>query len=160
MNRRKFLLSASALFGAAGLAACVGTTLSQLAQDAQGALAAANAALAALPAGTAVPATLTTTIADMTQVVNALASATTSTTSSLASQLIGDAKAVIPILSPMISAIPGIGPDLALGLAALQAFIPALASDAGLTSASFTVAVGVPSMTIAEARARYNSITH
>ena len=159
MNRRD-LLSATALIPITmALAACPNTTSTQIAQYATAAenaaadvLSVVTSATSAIPAPTA--AQILQYLADVKAASTAIIANAPATGASWQQQLYDAIKAVLPIAAPFLSVVPGVG----LGLAALQAIMPVVASWLGLVGAPATVAVpGIPAMTPAQALKLYAS---
>jgi hypothetical protein len=164
MNRRALLrfTALSGAFMATQASTCsTGTpTVSQFAQYATVALNAASEALTAITnaAPSLIPAptlaTVTSYLNEVKAASAALAAGAASAGASWQQQLYDGIKAVLPVAAPLLSVIPGAG----LGLAALQAVLPIVASWLGLTGAASTVGVpGIPAMTQAQAVKLYGA---
>ena len=155
VSRRAALLTGLGAVGV-GLAGCTTTppTLSQLAQYAQAAAAAANDVLAQIPTGS-VPPALVAIVTDISNGATAIVNSGVGTTTTSFAQTVYDGiKAVLPIAAPLLGTIPGVS----LGLAALQALMPWIASLAGLVAAPLvkTAAIAaIPPMTVGQALALY-----
>jgi len=153
---RRHLLASTPVAGAAILTACSAVTVSQVAQYATVVEnAAADVLTAVAPAASISAATVTTVTGYLTVAKTAAAAIINGAPAAGASweqQLYDAIKAVLPIAAPLLSVVPGVG----LGLAALQAVLPIVASWLGLTGAAPTVAVaGIPAMTAAQALRLY-----
>lgn len=151
MNRRHLLTTAAIALPVA-LAGCGTITASQVAQYATVAENAAADVLSAVASVANIPAptvaTVTSYLADVKTAAAAVIAGAPATGASWQQQLYDAIKAVLPIAAPLLSVIPGVG----LGLAALQAILPIIASWLGLTGAAPAVGVpGIPAMTAAQA---------
>lgn len=150
MLTRRTILATTAL-APVGLAAC-GTTISQLDQYATAAENAAIDVLQYLPVNSTTTA-LIGYLNDAKTAGAAILANAPATGASWAQQLYDAVKAALPIAAPLLSTIPGVS----LGIAALQALLPLIASAAGLTAATTAAAgvPGIPLMTPAQALKLY-----
>ncbi len=147
ITRRHSLMAATAL----GLAGCTTTpTLSQLAQYAQAAANAGAAVLAQIPNP---PAVLQTAIAALKSAASAVIGAGINPAASVAQQVYDAIKVVLPLASPFVSAVPGVG----IAISAIEALLPFIAQAAGLTAAvaAAPTVPGVPVMTVQQALKLY-----
>ena len=146
------------LAGLTFFSACTGVvTLSQLAQYAQ---AAANAAQDILPnlTGITVPPALPGYITAISSAAAAIVAGAPAAGASWAQQLYDAIKALLPIAAPLLDLVPV--PGISLGLAALQALLPMIATAAGLQAAPLvkTAALAkIPVISVAQAMKQYGT---
>lgn len=154
MNRRQLAGFTALLF----VAGCAGVTLSQLAQYAQAAANAAQDVLTNLNGVANVPPAVAGYITTINTAAGAIVAGAPAAGASWAQQLYDAIKAVLPIAAPLLDLIPV--PGISLGLAALEALLPMIATAAGLQAAPLVrtaVLAKVPVISVAQAMKQYGS---
>lgn len=153
MNRRPLLFAPLLM-----LTACPGKTVSQVASDAAALANAAQQAVDGLvAAGIPVPPEATTALAALKDAAAGIA-ADTGTAGSTAPAFIAAASDVLAVLTPIVSAIPGVNAIVPLALAAIRVLLPVIASALGVAAPAPVVAHGlvaaprVPGTDLATAR--------